>query len=156
MLLTNLAQEVFDELGSPSDKNVPSIIFWMQTNLGVLNTALRNNFIADEGGNVTPDMDANEQYIYKQIYTCDYYEKRVVANLGAAANDVIEIVQAGKRVRLVNKNEISKVYKDLWKTCKDGLRVLIQDYRLGKSSPLQVAGNENSTVVHSFLTLPTS
>ena len=51
MTITGLANEIYLELGSPSDLATGAIAFWAQTNVGTLNSFINSNF-AESGGEI--------------------------------------------------------------------------------------------------------
>ena len=147
MTTLDIADEIWREIGSPTDESVAGISFWLKTNVGQLNIALRKCFVLDSKSlEISPQLDENEKYIFKQMYNCYFYDKKVKSNLGAAAIGVTQVTQAGKTVKLTNRNEVSKVYAQLLKECKKDLAMLVADYRRGKFSPVQVTGNELSNL----------
>jgi hypothetical protein len=147
MTALDIAQEIWTELDSPSDYSATSISYWLKTNVGKLNIALRTSFgVQADTMEILPELDHNQKAVLKMIFMVYYYDKLVRSNLGAAASDVLQVTQAGKTVKLVNRNEVSKVYATLRRETQQALDNLIHDYRRGKIKPVQVAGDDNSNV----------
>ena len=72
-----------------------------------------------------------------------YYDKQIRSTVGAASTDpVVEVASDGSRVRKINKNELSKTYLALKKEEYSELTDLINSYKLRKSTPVQVAGDD--------------
>jgi hypothetical protein len=152
MQLDNISNELWLELSEPSDLSIPSISFWLQANLGALNIAIRKCYTIDsETLDVSPDIGVNEKYIFKLMFYVYYYGHLSRKNLGAAASSVIQITQAGKTVRMVNKNEVSKNYLQLKNGAEGILEDTINRYRRGKVVPLQVAGDDTAAVINSSI-----
>ena len=84
-----------------------------------------------------------ESSILKKMYVVHYYDQQIRSTVGAASTDpVIEVASDGSRVRKINKNELSKTYIVLKKEEYSELIDLINAYKLRKSSPVQVAGDD--------------
>lgn len=94
-------------------------------------------------------IQAEEASILKKMYIVHYYDQQIRSTVGAASSDpVIEVASDGSRVRKINKNELSKTYISLKKEEYSELIDLINAYKLRKSSPVQVAGDD--TVVGQY------
>ena len=84
-----------------------------------------------------------EVAILKKMYVVHYYDKQIRSTVGAASTDpIVEVASDGSRVRKINKNELSKTYLALKKEEYMELTDLINAYKLRKSSPVQVAGDD--------------
>ena len=84
-----------------------------------------------------------EASILKKMYIVHYYDQQIRSTVGAASTDpVVEVASDGSRVRKINKNELSKTYISLKKEEYSELTDLINAYKLRKSSPVQVAGDD--------------
>jgi hypothetical protein len=84
-----------------------------------------------------------EASILKKMYIVHYYDKQIRSTVGAASTDpVVEVASDGSRVRKINKNELSKTYLALKKEEYQELQDLINAYKLRKSTPVQVAGDD--------------
>jgi len=84
-----------------------------------------------------------EASILKKMYSVHYYDQQIRTTVGAASTDpVVEVASDGSRVRKINKNELSKTYISLKKEEYSELIDLINSYKLRKSSPIQVAGDD--------------
>ena len=143
--IVDVADEVYREMGEPSDISIASIAYWLRTNIGKLNVLLNNEttleiYSSDE---TNDPFGINEKTIFKKIYTVHYYERLFRNALGAASTDsTIEIDQNGFRAKRVNKNELAKTYSDLKKQSDAELKILIDQYDLNEVTPLQVAGDD--------------
>ena len=148
--IVDISDEIYRELGEPSDLSHASIAFWLRTNIGDLNILINKKYyiiestleigILEGSGDVFGDL---EKSIFKMIYSVHYYERLFRNALGAASTDsTIEIDQNGFRAKRVNKNELAKTYSDLRKQIVSELDILTRNYNLNESQPLQVAGDD--------------
>jgi hypothetical protein len=148
--IVDIADEIYRELGEPSDISIASIAYWLRTNIGKLNVLLNKPYLINEttleiySSDETKDpFGINEKTIFKKIYTVYYYERLFRNALGAASTDsTIEIDQNGFRAKRVNKNELAKTYSDLKKQSDEALKMLLDKYELNEVTPLQVAGDD--------------
>ena len=101
---------------------------------------------ANNGTASTPSIVAiqpEEASILKKMYIVHYYDQQIRSTVGAASTDpIIEVASDGSRVRKINKNELSKTYIALKKEEYSELIDLINAYKLRKSTPVQVAGDD--------------
>ena len=108
--------------------------------------ALGLSVSGDNGTASTPaivSIQAEESSVLKKMYIVHYYDQQIRATVGAASSDpVVEVASDGSRVRKINKNELSKTYISLKKEEYAELTDLINAYKLRKSSPIQVAGDD--------------
>ena len=148
--IVDISDEIYRELGEPSDLSLASIAFWLRTNIGDLNILINKKFyiiedtleigIVEDSGDAFTDI---EKSIFKMIYSIHYYERLFRNALGAASTDsTIEIDQNGFRAKRVNKNELAKTYSDLRKQIVSELDILTRNYNLNEAKPLQVAGDD--------------
>jgi|TARA_R110002020_G_scaffold125142_1_gene282245 hypothetical protein len=92
---------------------------------------------------VIVSIQPEEAAILKKMYVVHYYDKQIRSTVGAASTDpVVEVASDGSRVRKINKNELSKTYLALKKEEYSELTDLINSYKLRKSTPVQVAGDD--------------
>ena len=158
MKVVNIADELFRELGQPSELSIPAISYWLRTNIGQLNNHLnecyRLNEIPDGHEIVTDAIDKDRvpivieiseeaKAVIKKMYTIHFYENKLRSNLAAAGTDsVISVADDGSNIRKINKNEVSKVYLNIIKNEIEELRKLIYAYQRSQGEPLQVAGDD--------------
>lgn len=148
--IVDIADEVYRELGEPSDISIASVAYWLRTNIGKLNVLLNKPYLINDttleiysSDEAKDPFGINEKAIFKKIYTVYYYERLFRNALGAASTDsVIEIDQNGFRAKKVNKNELAKTYSELKKQADAELKILIDQYDLNEVAPLQVAGDD--------------
>jgi hypothetical protein len=142
--IVSIADEVYRELGDPSDLSIATISFWLRTNLGQLNNMLNIDAAIDESTlELTGELTVDQAVIFKKLYFIHYYDLKIRSTLGAASSDsVIEVASDGARVRKINKNELSKSWMAARKGERDELDKLINAYRITASAPIQVAGDD--------------
>jgi len=92
---------------------------------------------------VIVSIQAEEAAVLKKMYIVHYYDQQIRSTVCAASTDpVVEVASDGSRVRKINKNELSKTYLALKKEEYMELVDMINSYKLRKSSPVQVAGDD--------------
>jgi hypothetical protein len=152
--IVDLASELYDELGEPVDISIPSIAYWLRSNIGDLNIMINKKFYIDETTLEITSEDTDlfgnvEKSIFKMIYSIHYYERLFRNALYAATQDsVISISDEGSSVTKINKNELAKNYAALRKQINDELNVLTKNYNLNEAKPLQVAGDDTIAGVY--------
>jgi len=148
--IVDVADEVYRELGEPSDISIASVAYWLRTNIGKLNVLLNKPYLINEttleiysSDEAKDPFGINEKTIFKKIYTVYYYERLFRNALGAASTDsVIDISQNGFSARKINKNELAKTYSELKKQADAELKILTDKYEINVIAPLQVAGDD--------------
>lgn len=152
MKIVDMAQEIYFELGHPSDLSVPAISYWLRNNIGILNNKLNKDIVINDTTlELDPNLGEAEKAIYKKIYECYFYDLKIKQTLNSINNDsLLEVTDGGGTVRRINRNETSKIYLDAKKTALNELTMMISDYNINDVGPLQVAGDD--TVAGSFIT----
>jgi hypothetical protein len=152
MKIVDMAQEIYFELGQPSDLSVPAISYWLRNNIGILNNRLNKDIVINDSTlELDPNLGEAEKSIYKKIYECYFYDLKIKQTLNSINNDsLLEVTDGGGTVRRINRNETSKIYLDAKKTALNELTMMITDYNVNDAGPLQVAGDD--TVAGSFIT----
>jgi hypothetical protein len=152
MKIVDMAQEIYFELGQPSDLSVPAISYWLRNNIGILNNRLNKDIVINDSTlELDPNLGEAEKSIYKKIYECYFFDLKIKQTLNSINNDsLLEVTDGGGTVRRINRNETSKIYLDAKKTALNELTMMITDYNVNDAGPLQVAGDD--TVAGSFIT----
>jgi len=148
--LVDVADELYREMGEPSDWSIASISWWLRANIGDLNISINKRFYVDDTTlEITSDPNSGELFtdveksIFKMLFSIHFYERLLRNALGAASTDsLIEINQNGFSARKINKNELAKTYAQFRKQISDELEILIRSYNLNEARPLQVAGDD--------------
>jgi hypothetical protein len=147
--IVDISDELFNELGEPDEISIPSIAFWLRTNIGDLNILINKKFYIDETTLEIASEDTDtfgniEKSIFKMLYSIHYYERLFRNALYAATQDsVVSISDEGSSVTKINKNELAKNYASLRKQINDELMVLTKNYNINEAKPLQVAGDDS-------------
>ena len=146
-----IATEIFTELGSPSTTSSSAISYWLKANVGALNSLINSTYTVSEAGVIsyqnddseTVAMAADEAAILKKMYYVYDYDNKVRNVLGASSwESVVEVSDAGTRVRKVNKSEIGKTLHQAKIEEQKQLNDLVAAYKLKNSNPIQVAGDD--------------
>jgi len=152
MKIVDMAQELYFELGQPTDLSVPAISYWLRNNIGILNNKLNKDIVINDATlELDPNLGEAEKSVYKKIYECYFYDLKVKQTLNSINNDsVLEVTDGGGTVRRINRNETSKIYLDAKKTALTELTMMVGDYNINDVGTLQSAGDD--TVVGFFIT----
>jgi len=144
MKIVDIADEIFRELGQPTEVSIPQIAFWIRVNVGTLNNTINACYAIDENTlEVSPDPGLEEKSILKKLYTIHYYDIKVRNALGAASSDpIVEVTSDGSTVRKLNRNQTSQLFLTLKKQETDDFNMLVGNYKMLKSKPIQVAGDD--------------
>lgn len=95
------------------------------------------------GSTTTTELGIAEAAILKKMYMVHFYDAKIRTNLTALDSDtIVEVTDQGSSVRKVNKNEISKTLLSIRNQEYEGLQKLISQYKISKSTPNQVAGDD--------------
>jgi len=144
MKIVDIADELFRELSSPSEISVPAISFWLRTNVGKLNNLISSELTIDSTTKeFSTDLTEDQKVILKKMYLIHYYDLKIRSVLGAASQDSIrEVASDGSKIRKFSKNDLSKTYLATKKEEVQELNNLINSYKIAKSSPIQVVGDD--------------
>ena len=151
MKVVDIADELFNELGSPTSLSIQAISYWLRSNIGSLSNYLNEDFTLNASNldiektvnDEKVQIDEDEKDILKKMYHIHYYDILLRSTLSAAGTDsVVEIQSDDTRVRRINKNELSKTYISLKRLEQDELTKLVNGYKIKKSSPVQIAGDD--------------
>lgn len=152
MKIVDMAQELYFELGQPSDLSIPAISYWLRNNIGILNNKINKDIIINDSTlELDPNLGEAEKAIYKKIYECYFYDLKIKQTLNSINSDsLLEVTDGGGTVRKINRNETSKIYLEAKKSALNELTMMISDYNINDVGPLQVAGDD--TVAGSYIT----
>ena len=151
MKVVDIADELFNELGSPTTLSIQAISYWLRSNIGSLSNYLNEDFtlnatdldIEKTVNDEKVQIDEDEKDILKKMYHIHYYDILLRSTLSAAGTDsVVEIQSDDTRVRRINKYELSKTYISLKRLEQDELTKFVNGYKIKKSSPVQIAGDD--------------
>ena len=153
MKVVDVADEIYRELGRPTDTSIASISFWVRSNIGALNNHINTKFDIDSSSLEVSYIDDDdkkinlgieEASILKKLYSIYDYDNKLRTVTGAASWDsVLEIDDAGTKIKKVNKSEIGKTLAQAKKEEVLQLNNLINSYKLRESNPRQVVGDDS-------------
>jgi len=148
MKVVDIADEIFRELGQPTDLSIPTISFWVRTNVGNLNNRINTTYIVNSITLEILDSDSveiglNESAILKKMYMVHHYDVKFRGVLGASSYDLVTLVKDKQNtVRKVNRNDIAKSFLQAKKDAIEELERLSVSYISGQATPIQVAGDD--------------
>jgi len=149
MIVSSIADEIYKELGSPSDYNTTVISFWVRTNVGELNNLLMANYSINSSNEIEDDYDTPNEItkeavaVLKRMYKIHYYDLEIKKNLLSISSDsIIEVRDQGSSVRKVNKNQVTIALANVRKQEVNDLTDLVTAYRSRSAEPRQVAGDD--------------
>ena len=155
MKVVDIADDVYRELGSPTSLSIPAIAFYIRGSVGALNSYINTSFGLNSsleieetntdtsGSTNTSEIGIAEAAILKKMYMVHFYYSKIRTNLTALDSDtIVEVTDQGSSVRKINKNEISKTLLSIRNQEYEGLQKLISQYKISKSAPNQVVGDD--------------
>ena len=89
--IVDIADEIYRELGEPTDVSIPSIAFWLRTNLGKLNILINKTYVINtldlEVDAISPEtFTITEKSIFKKVYNIHYYDRQIINLIGKSRN----------------------------------------------------------------------
>jgi hypothetical protein len=140
MSLCQLSTTTWEDIGSPTDYSPTSVQTWMVYNIGRLNAATYNCYTAVGATGVVPELGNQESAILGEIFKSNYYGRKIMSTLtaGSLATSWTSLTDGDSSIKRMSPSEAAKVFKDLKNSSDAQLRLLINDYRNGKSNPLSV------------------
>jgi len=141
--VTSIAQEIYEEIGEPSDLSIAAIAAWVRRNIGGLGNLLNNSYLIDDATlEISPKLTDIEKYILKKMYSIYFFDIKIKSTGSLAINDYIVIKDDIASVQKLNKNEVLRNFYMIRKQEYEELKQLVYQYKLNNSSPLQVAGDD--------------
>lgn len=158
--LTYFINNIYNELGEPSDYSPQKISSWVldNANLGKLNNLIGTCFsgvaYTNDCGNVTgyaihPSIKNDQLAIYKMLFDYEYFknEARNIAKSSATfGNDWTNLREGDSSITKINKNEISKNFRSLSRDAKQDLDHAVKMYLKYNAIPDQIAGDDTDGV----------
>lgn len=149
MKVADIANEIFMDLGEPSDLSVAAISYWVRSNVGKLNSNIFENFALNENLEIVDTSDGNKEInidavaIFKKMYMVHRYAVIIRSKLTAIdSDDVVEVQDQDSKVTRLNKTQIVKAVTTEKKQEEDELRYLINAYRTKSTNPKQIVGDD--------------
>ena len=141
--VTSIAQEIYEEMGEPSDLSISAIAAWVRRNIGGLGNLINTEFQVDSTTlEINPNLNDQQKYIFKKMYSVYFFDLRIKSTGSLASTDFITIKDDIGSVQKANKNEILKSYISVRKQEYDELQDFVNKYELNEVTPLQVAGDD--------------
>ena len=141
--VTSIAQEIYEELGEPSDLSISAIAAWVRRNIGGLGNLINTEFQVNSTTlEINPNLNDAQKYIFKKMYSVYFFDLRIKSTGSLASTDFITIKDDIGSVQKANKNEILKSYISVRKQEYDELQDFVNKYELNEVTPLQVAGDD--------------
>ena len=136
--IVDIADEIYRELGEPTDISIASVAFWLRTNLGKLNILINKTYSINstdlEVDAISPEtFTITEKSIFKKMYNITYYDRQIIKligksnnlnlistdtstsgdniSTGIASSDTIEISENGFSYKKSNSESTSQIYK---------------------------------------------
>jgi hypothetical protein len=158
--LTYFINNIYNELGEPSDYSPEKIGAWVldNANLGKLNNLIGTCFsgvsYTNDCGNVTgygiePGIRNDQLAIYKMLFDYEYFknEARNMAKSSATiGSDWTKLQEGDSSITKINRNEISKNFRTLSKDAKEDLDKAVKMYLKYNAIPDQIAGDDTEGV----------
>ena len=141
--VTSIAQEIYEEMGEPSDFSIASIAAWVRRNIGGLGNSLNNSYeINSLTLEISPNLSDIEKYIFKKMYSIYFFDLKIKSAGSLAVSDYTSIKDDFCSVQKLNTNEVLKSFYQIRQQEYKELKNLITKYSLNASSPVQVAGDD--------------
>jgi hypothetical protein len=152
--LGTLATSISDYgyLADTGNYPVTYISGWLDANIGQFNALTNNSVTITSTGAFSPALDAVENSIFSSIFEVNYYNKAsrdALRNLtyGTAATDWVSIKEGDTSIQRVNKNSVARSFYEFSKDSQARLNQMLSKYLIGKSSPVQVAGDDGLAIL---------
>jgi hypothetical protein len=141
--VASIAQEIYEEMGEPSDFSIAAIAAWVRRNIGGLSNMINKSFsINDETYEISPNLSDVEKYIFKKMYSVYFFDLKIKSTGSLAINDYTVIKDDIASVQKLNKNEVLRNFYQIRQQEYKELKDLVDKYELNEVSPLQVAGDD--------------
>ncbi len=147
--ITDIADELWRDLGTPPETQIPYISFWLRANIGKLDNLIFKNFSIDSSTQEIIDIvdlqifGDKEKDIYKEIFKVKYYESQVNKFLYAGQfNLITQTTEGDSTIKRQTKNDLAKTMLLLQKEANDRLIYLAHLYKYNQSTPSQVTGDD--------------
>lgn len=144
MKLTDLADNIFRNLGEPEEISIPNIAFWLVGRIGELNTLINTTIVYDENlEEFNPELTDEQAAIFGLMYSISYFTRFVRSSLGASAYDWSEISEGDTMIRRVSRNEVAKTYQQLRNQLQNELNDLVFFYKQNRAIPYSLSAVHN-------------
>lgn len=144
--IVQVADDLFSDLDDPSDVTISSIAAYLKANIGDLNILTNESYVVHDDQSVTPPLSQNVAGVLKAIYLIRYYNKKILGVTGAAGYSPVKRVSSdGFVVEYSDSVSLSKFWLDMKRAAQIQLNDLVNAYKIDKTLPGQVVGDDNYT-----------
>lgn len=141
--VTSIAQEIYEEMGEPSDFSIAAIAAWVRRNIGGLGNLLNIEYSIDSTTlEITPSLNDIQKYIFKKMYSIYFFDIKIKSAGSLALSDYTSIKDDFGSVQKLNTNEVLKNFYQIRKQEYEELKGLVDTYNINEITPLQVAGDD--------------
>jgi hypothetical protein len=158
--LTYFINNIYNELGEPSDYSPQKISAWVldNANLGKLNNLIGTYFsgvsYTNDCGNITgygiePAVRNDQLAVYKMLFDYEYFKgeaRNIAKSSTTMGSDWTNLREGDSSITKINKNEISKNFRALSRDAKEDLDKAVKMYLKYNAIPDQVAGDDTEGV----------
>ena len=149
--VTSIAQEIYEEMGEPSDFSIAAIAAWVRRNIGGLGNLINTEFEIDNVTfEITPNLTDPQKYLFKKMYSIYFFDLKIKSTGSLAINDYTSIKDDFGSVQKLNKNEVLKNFYQIRQQEYKELQELVNKYELNEITPLQVAGDDTIPGSYNF------
>lgn len=150
MKIVDIAHEIYEDNNEPTYTSIPAIAFWIRGKVGAINSLLCEDFqISPNSLEITScngtEICIDAVAVIKQMYRLYNLQTQFNTQMQALLADSLIMVKddfGGGGFQRVNKNEIAKTLLAFRKEESDELDKLIGAYKINRSRPIQVAGDD--------------
>lgn len=141
--VSSIAQEIYEEMGEPTDFSIAAIAAWVRRNIGGLGNSLNIEFSIDSSTlEITPNLNDIQKYIFKKMYSIYFFDIKIKSIGSLASTDYTSIKDDFGSVQKLNSNEVLKSFYQIRKQEYEELKGLVDTYNINEVTPLQVAGDD--------------
>ena len=141
--VTSIAQEIYEEMGEPSDFSIAAIAAWVRRNIGGLGNMINTEFTIDSSSlEISPNLTDAQKYIFKKMYSIYFFDLKIKSTGSLAINDYTSIKDDFGSVQKLNKNEVLKNFYQIRQQEYKELKDFVDKYEINEVTPLQVAGDD--------------
>lgn len=141
--VASIAQEIYEEIGEPTDTSIAAIAAWVRRNIGGLGNLLNLQFtINDSTLEIVPNLSDIEKYIFKKMYSIYFFDLKIKSLGSLAMTDYTSIKDDFGSVQKLNSNEVLRSLYQVRKQEYEELESLVNKYEINEVTPLQVAGDD--------------
>ena len=129
---------------------VASVSGWLFENLGRLNNYIYTDFNGATASGTYGVIDIEAQSILKELYLYNYYTKqsrnalRGITDSSVSGDNILSLKDGESSVSLINRNEVSKVYRGLANDSLANIERLSASYNIYQAQPRQLHGVDGS------------